>query len=195
MGRAIKHALANLTNFSGRDARQAFWYYVLFLFIINIVVGLFISIPMMVTAFQSAFEAAQSGMTEDEVAVLMTEQMSGQMGSTMWASLALNLLLTCLIAASFVRCLHDSDHSGWWAVLAVVAQLGAAAFTITQIGKMQELMAVTMNPHDMAAYFEGQSQMYAYGLVGWIAPIIVIVFGIMKSTDGPNRFGEEPFTA
>ena len=31
---AIKYNLANLTNFSGRDARQTFWYYVLFLVII-----------------------------------------------------------------------------------------------------------------------------------------------------------------
>jgi uncharacterized membrane protein YhaH (DUF805 family) len=52
-----------------------------------------------------------------------------------------------------------------------------------------------MNPQDMAAYMQGQSQMYTYGLVGWIAPIIVIVFGIMKSTDGPNRYGDAPFTA
>ena len=27
---AIKHNLANLFNFTGRDARQTFWYYVLF---------------------------------------------------------------------------------------------------------------------------------------------------------------------
>jgi uncharacterized membrane protein YhaH (DUF805 family) len=60
---------------------------------------------------------------------------------------------------------------------------------------MQELMATAMNPQDMAAYMQGQSQMYTYGLVGWIAPIIVIVFGIMKSTDGPNRYGDAPFTA
>ena len=192
---AIRHGLASLANFSGRDARQAFWYYVLFLVIINMVAGLLMSIPMMVGAFQTAFEAAQSGMPEDEVAAMMTAQMSGTMESTIWASLVLNLVLMVLLAASFVRRLHDSDRSGWWAALAAAAQLAAAAFSISQIGRMQELMATSMNPQDMAAYAESQSQIMSYGLVGWIGPIIVIVFGAMKSTPGPNRFGETPFTA
>jgi uncharacterized membrane protein YhaH (DUF805 family) len=37
-----------------------------------------------------------------------------------------------------------------------------------------------------------QTQMGAYGLVGWIGYIVVIIFGVMRSTDGPNQYGDEP---
>jgi len=37
-----------------------------------------------------------------------------------------------------------------------------------------------------------QSQMAPYGLIGLIGYIAVLIFGIMKSTDGPNRYGEAP---
>ena len=33
---AVKYSIANVTNFAGRDARQTFWYYVLFLFLVQI---------------------------------------------------------------------------------------------------------------------------------------------------------------
>ena len=43
MGRSIKHNLANLMNFSGRDSRPTFWWWFLFLAIIYIVINLTIS--------------------------------------------------------------------------------------------------------------------------------------------------------
>ena len=42
---AIKHGLANLFNVSGRDARQAFWFYVLFIYIVIIALGVRKSTP------------------------------------------------------------------------------------------------------------------------------------------------------
>ncbi|MDG2002700.1 MAG: DUF805 domain-containing protein [Novosphingobium sp.] len=192
---AIKYGLANLANFSGRDARQAFWYYVLFLFILNMVVTLLMVIPMFVTIFAAAFEGAQAGMSEEEMTLQMTSQMAVGMGSTVWVSLGTNLVIALLLAASFVRRLHDSDHSGWWAALAFAAQMVAALFSINQIERMQQMMATSMNPEDMTAYIESQQGLMAYGLLGWIAPIIVIIFGVMKSTEGPNRYGDTSFTA
>ena len=45
---AIRHGLANLLNFSGRDARQTFWYYVLFVYVVTTVVTVLAMIPAMV---------------------------------------------------------------------------------------------------------------------------------------------------
>jgi len=193
--KAIRHGLTNLLNFEGRDARQAFWYYVLFLVIINVAVGFLITIPMMVSSFQTAFEAARMGIPEDQAALQITSRMGEQMETTMWASLAVNLATTFLLAASFVRRLHDSDHSGWWAAPAIAAQVAAAVYSVSQIGRMKDLMTASVNSQDMAAYLDNQAEIMAYGLVGWIGPIIVIIFGVMKSTQGSNRFGDAPFTA
>lgn len=195
MLKAIRHALANLANFSGRDGRQAFWYYALFLVILNLVLGFAATVPMMVSAFQVAFEGVQTGMPEDEVAAILAARMSGQAETTLWVSLVMSLATTALLAASFVRRLHDSDHSGWWAGLAVLAQIGAAAFSITRIEELKAAIAASISPESMAAYVESQSQTMAYALIGWIAPLIVIIFGVMKSTPGPNRFGDAPFNA
>lgn len=54
---AVKYNLANLANFKGRDARQTFWYYVLFLVIVQFAVSMVFTIPMYVSMFTGVFEA------------------------------------------------------------------------------------------------------------------------------------------
>jgi len=151
MLKAIKHGMTHLTEFSGRDARQAFWYFVLFLVIINMALGLLMTIPMMVSSFQTVFQAAQAGLTEEQLMLQISSQMAEQMESTMWVSLAANLVMTFLLAAAFVRRLHDSDRSGWWAALVVAVQLGATIFSATQIGRTKELVAASMDPDNLPA--------------------------------------------
>ena len=58
---------------------------------------------------------------------------------------------------------------------------------------MTEVMSRTtpMTPIEMQALMQS-NHMNTYGLVGWIAPLIVIVFGVLDSTEGPNRYGDEP---
>ncbi|MBD3814359.1 MAG: DUF805 domain-containing protein, partial [Betaproteobacteria bacterium] len=63
---SIKYNLANLANFNGRDARQTFWYYVLFLVVIQFGAGIIAAIPMYSQIFSSAFNGAQSGMSEQQ---------------------------------------------------------------------------------------------------------------------------------
>ena len=189
---AIKYNLANLTNFSGRDARQTFWYYVLFLVIIQMVVSIAISVPMMGSAFTGAIEAAQSGVSEEAMQARMMNEMSGWFEVTIWISLAMGLVMILLLAAAFVRRIHDSDHSGWWAALAVGAQLVSAGYTVTMVGKMRELMALSMNPANLDEVLARQGEFMGIGLIGYIPVIVVVVFGVMKSTDGPNRFGGAP---
>jgi uncharacterized membrane protein YhaH (DUF805 family) len=82
--------------------------------------------------------------------------MAEQMGSIMGVGLAVNLVMASLLAASFVRRLHDSDHSGLWAAPAVATQHAATIFNIAQIDQTKNLVVATMNPLDLAVYPDSQ---------------------------------------
>lgn len=189
---AIRYNLANLTNFGGRDARQTFWYYVLFLVIVQMAVSMLISIPMMGSAVSGAIEAAQAGMSEEAMQARMMTDMGGWFELTIWVSLAMGIVVILLLAASFVRRIHDSDHSGWWALLAIGAQLVSAGYTVSMIDRMRELMMLSMDPANLSEIMTRQKEFMGFGLVGYIPLIVVVVFGVMKSSDGPNRFGPGP---
>jgi len=189
---AIKYNLTHLLDFSGRDARQTFWYFVLVLVVLNIAVSMVAMIPMMVGMMDTAFEAARSGASEESMQAVISGELSGMMGGVVWVSVISNVVTCLLLLAAFVRRLHDSDNSGWWAALAVASQALGIAITIRTAEAMEKIVASSLNTTDLGSMIERQSEVGAYGLIGWIAPIVIIAFGVMKSTDGPNRFGEAP---
>jgi len=188
---SIKYNLTHLLDFSGRDARQTFWFYVLFLFIIGMVISMVAIVPAMVTMFQGAFQAAQGGDPE-AVNAYMAASMGGVMSQAVWISGAWSLLQIPLLAGSLVRRLHDSDLSGWWAWLPGIAQAAAVAWSIQTIDDMEEMMAGAMASPENASVLAMQQSMGAASLLGWLPILIVIAIGIRKSTEGPNRFAEEP---
>jgi uncharacterized membrane protein YhaH (DUF805 family) len=195
---SIKYNLSHLLDFTGRDARQTFWYYVLFVFIVNIGIGMILGVVIAGSMIGTAVNAAQSGASDQAVQAQMATGMSAFMNNFMIYGLVSGALNCLLLAAAFVRRLHDSNSSGWWALLALAAQGAAAMISIRLFGTMQPLMRDMMNqtgpmdPARMQALIQAQSHIGFYGLVGWIAPIVVMVFGVMASTDGPNRYGAEP---
>ena len=109
---AIKYNLANLTNFNGRDARQTFWYYVLFLVVVQFGLGIVMAIPLYIDIFTQAFNAAQSGMGEEQVQAMIFTDMAGYMNNQAIVSAVLSLVMVALLLASFVRRLHDSGKPG-----------------------------------------------------------------------------------
>jgi uncharacterized membrane protein YhaH (DUF805 family) len=188
---SIQYNLAHLLDFRGRDARQTFWYYVLFLVVVQFAVGLVMWVPLMVGMFRQVFEAASAGVTDqDAVNQMIVSQMGGGMQQMIPYTLGLSAVMILLFVAAFVRRLHDSDKPGWWALLPVATQLCAMYVSYDSLGHMQELMTNAMQ--NRAAGFEQPGGLSAYSMVGWIGYIAVIVFGVMKSTDGPNRYGDEP---
>ena len=188
---AIKYNLAHLADFSGREDRPTFWWYVLFLVILDIVLGLILSGSMAAGGISAAYHAAQSGASQEALQAQMMQQMGGNLGTMMWVSSGFKLLITALSVAAFVRRLHDSNNSGWWAALAVAAQVAALAIALSMAGQIETMMA-SMASGDLTPAIEARAQMSRLGLLGWIAPIVVLVFGVMKSTAGPNRYGEAP---
>jgi uncharacterized membrane protein YhaH (DUF805 family) len=196
MGGSIKYNLSHLLDFSGRDARQTFWYYVLFLVLVEYAIAMAAAIPMMAGAMSTAFEAARSGASEQDLQATMTGQMTGMMGGILWVSIATRTLMTLLLLAAFVRRLHDSNKSGWWAALAVAGQLFGIFVAIQTMSIMpqlfQDAMSAQGDPLKLQGLMRHRSEFAGYGLIGWIATLVVIGFGVLKSTDGPNRYGEAP---
>lgn len=191
---SIKYNLTHLFDFRGRDARQTFWYYVLFVVILRIIVGIGMAIPTIGAVMGKAMEAAKSGAPADPQA-LAASSLAGMgpwLQTAAYVSIAVGLVTIVLLLAAFVRRLHDSGNSGWWAALAVAAQLAALWSTYVNIGRINEVLSQATRQIQTGGTTTFNTGTNYLGLLGWLAIIIVLVFGILKSTDGPNRYGEAP---
>lgn len=191
---SIKYNLTHLFDFRGRDARQTFWYYVLLIVALRIIVGIGLTIPTMVAVAGKAMEAAKSGVPADPqtFAVSALSDMAPWLQTAAYISIAVGLVTLALLIAAFVRRLHDSGNSGWWAALVVAGQLAALWGGYVKTGRIGEAVS-----HAAQQIRTGGTITYSTGAnyltwLGWLAAIAVIVFGIMKSTQGPNRYGEAP---
>jgi uncharacterized membrane protein YhaH (DUF805 family) len=191
---AIKYNLAHVADFTGRQDRPTFWWYFLFLAIIELVLTMALSGSMAAGGMAQAYQAAQSGASQQEIQAQVVRHMSGNMGTMVWLVSAIKAIVAALLVAAFVRRLHDSNNSGWWAALAVVVEIAAIGFVLSKIPELQA-NAAAMTSGDMTAAAAGRSQLSLIRLLGWVAPVIVLVFGVMKSSPGPNRYGEAWQTA
>lgn len=186
---SIKHCLRNLFNFTGRDARQTFWYYVLFVYIVTTVVSMLAMIPALVDMFANIMNVAAAGGSPELAQQTIASSMTGLFGSVGWMSMVVGGSFIALLAASLVRRLHDSDMSGWWAL----APAGLQAYGIVQMpAQMAAMAAVMADPaamNDPTAMYRAQG---TAGLIGWAAIGLVIWFGVRKSSPGPNQYGDAP---
>ena len=186
---AIKYNLANLANLNGRDARQTFWYYVLFVVVIRFIASMAISIPMMAGTIGSAVASAQQGADPAAAQAQMMGRMTEFLPRMMWFGIIIGVITALLLVASFVRRLHDSDLSGWWAALPLALHGYALSQVPAQMGRALEIMSTAGSgtPPDPMVMMRGQGTM---ALVTWLPLIIGIVLAVRKSSEGPNRFGE-----
>lgn len=202
MLKAIGHGFSNLASFDGRDARQAFWFWVLFLYIVTTVLSMVVTMPMtmqtMMTGVQQGI--AQAGSPDRAAADLaartaIMDSMTQYLGWMVWLSIATTVILIVGLAASFVRRLHDSGLPGWWALLPVGLQAYSASTIPGQIDRMQASILASMSGDPVAAISTLKGAFGAGPVAAWLAILIVIVLGVRKSTPGPNRYGAAPFVA
>ncbi|MHA7818343.1 MAG: DUF805 domain-containing protein [Erythrobacter sp.] len=189
---AIKYNLANLTNFAGRDARQTFWYYMLFLVVLQFGVGIIIAIPMYVAIFSNVFDAVSSGADPDAAMGTMVADMTEHLSFQVMASSALAIFSTVLFLAAFVRRLHDAGFSGWIAAIPVATQIFSVVYNYAMLDVVLEAMAQSMNPANQSNAYAMQLEVAPWSVVGYIGYLVVIIFGVLKSQDGPNKYGDEP---
>jgi uncharacterized membrane protein YhaH (DUF805 family) len=188
---AVKYALSNLTNLHGRDARQTFWYWVLAVYIAAFALSLVVTIPSMIAAMGEAFQTATRNPDNPAaIEAVMNAQMSGMISSTMWLSLATSAATLLLLAASTVRRLHDSDLSGWWALVPGGVQLAVLVLMPAQIANMTQLVAGASGTGPNLAADPYGVMFTASGLLAWLPWIALIALGVRKSSEGANRYGE-----
>ena len=188
---AMKYHAAHLFDFHGRDARQTFWYWFLFLFIVNIAVGVVISVPMTMSAMSTAMEATRSGDAQAAQAAMMAK-MASSMRPVLIGGIVLGLVNILLLAAAFVRRLHDSGKPGIWAAIAGAIYLFSLWVSWDRADEMVAMMQQLSDASDPQGAIAAQTRMAWQSLLGYIPIVMVIVFGVLKSDPGPNRYGEEP---
>lgn len=201
MLKSIRHNLANLTNFAGRDARQTFWFWILIVVVAQYAITFAASIPMYVSMFSELFAAAQNPESIDDTAVAIDGMFDGMiesMKTLMVISLVVGIISTVLLAASFVRRLHDAGFSGLIALIPIAAYLASLAYSFVYLEQLEEMMRIAMEAEmdGGTGYdpFAMQTEMGLSSVLGWLAPLIGIIFGIWPTEEGTNRYGEEPVT-
>lgn len=190
----IKYNLAHLTDFNGRDARQTFWFYVLFLVIAQFAISMVISIPLTGSMLGDAFVATKQGASAADVEARMVGHLSTMMRASMWLSVVLSLASSAMMAAAFTRRLHDSGKTGWIALATFAIQVIALVLVFTTIDDAVRLVTLTQSG-DMLAVQALQKKFAVQSLLGWVPTAIVVVFGVWPSTKGDNRYGPEPLPA
>lgn len=193
---SIKYNLAHLSDFSGRDARQTFWFYVLFLVIVNFAIGIVSSIPLYVGMAGQIVDAATSGASGAEqgaeIAAGMVESMAGYVETQVWIAAVVAVIMVGLLLAAFVRRLHDGGFPGWIAAIPVATELFTAAYNIVIIDDVIAIMGEMMKPENQANAMAMQAEAAPYSWVGWIGYLVIIGFGVVGSKHGPNKYGGEP---
>lgn len=188
---AIKYNLANLTNFEGRESRPTFWWYVLFLIVVQYVISFIATVPMVFGAMGSAFDAVQSGASEQTMQADMFSAMADSMRTVMWVGVVLGVIAALMIVAAFVRRLHDSGRSGYWAIIPMVTQAIAMIASVRMMGQIEEIFttAISSDPAQLQQ-MQADLMLQSGGWVGYIGYLVVIVFGVWSSDPGPNKYGD-----
>lgn len=177
MGDAIRHGFANLTNFDGRDARQTFWYYVLFLVIINVVIGVVMGIALTAGSIGGAMESAMDGASEADVQAQMMQQMAGSLSTQAWIGAAISLVTLGLFIAAFVRRLRDAALPVAIAAIPVATSLFAVYHNLASADSMAAVMATG----DAVAINEAAAASAGMGMVGWLGYLVVIICGAVPT--------------
>lgn len=108
---AIQSGFKNYVTFSGRAPRSAYWYWVLFIVLMNLMTGI-----VDATVFGASSGVEMSGVSmESEYGATHAMQMGGHDSGPVGAIFSLIVLLPGLAVAA--RRLHDKNKSGWWMLI------------------------------------------------------------------------------
>lgn len=168
--------LARYVDFQGRSRRAEYWLWVLLQIIVfwGLEGVMFGTVPW----------ASLKGHPE-----LMMNHMMGFMP---WLNI-LQLAIFIPNLAVGVRRLHDTNRTGWWLVLPVVAAiLGLLLWLVINAGNFAHFDRLT-NAKDSGAMlgFIGSLFLCVY-LPIIIACLVLFVFNVLDGTPGNNRFGPDP---
>jgi uncharacterized membrane protein YhaH (DUF805 family) len=162
--------LKNYAKFSGRAPRAEFWWFFLFTMIIYFA-ALFIA---------GGMGAGLASMNPGAALI------SGTFSAFMIVIVLFWLLLFIPMLAVQIRRLHDINRSGWW--------LGAFwLLYIVYLGVTFSMMSPAMQSPGAPPQMGSLAAMGIVALVVFVYSIVLIVFFCLRGTEGPNRFGEDPY--
>ena len=95
-GEAISSGFNNMSNFNGRSSRSAFWWWMLFIWVLQVVISLFTGVGR-----------------------------SSEFGLFYWIGVIIGLILWLATLAVGCRRLHGTGKSGWLQLLLLIPCIGA----------------------------------------------------------------------
>ena len=190
---AVRHNLKNLANFKGRDGRSVFWRYFFFVLLLNIFVMFAVSFPTFLAVFSEISALASSGDSAAlEGAALDSMVKMGLPETLVRTGIYLGALNIVLIAAALVRRAHDSGLPGLVLTMPLGLQLVWMYFAYQQLDGLGQTFEAAVEATQAGTEPDVQAGMIAQDLIGWLAILVVVAIGIIKSQNTANQYGEPP---
>jgi uncharacterized membrane protein YhaH (DUF805 family) len=178
-----------LFEFSGREDRSSFWPYAAAVFGISMVLSMLAIVPLMFATMRSMQEYAEAhpeNVTVTQGPGHYSMQVHGgdfapDFGPMFWMMGLVFLAAVVLYAAAVVRRLHDTGRSGWWGLM----PLPFIAFSMIAMPQIFASAGTGSEP-DLSLFFA----VFFSNMLYIVTLIILVVLLAIKSTEGPNRFGD-----
>ena len=173
---AVKTCFKKYFDFTGRARRSEYWWFVLFASIIYFV-------WILICSFFLAFWIATS---------INGETYSSPMVPLMsYVGLMILPMLALFIPQYAVqtRRLHDTGRSGWWIVASLVVSL---AYMIVYFSVMMPMFENGID--EMPAFFSTPMMIVVaiLGMISMLLSVVILIFTVMDSQRGENKYGPSP---
>lgn len=191
-----RHCLRNLTNFEGRDFRKTFWFYMLALFLAEQTL-LAIFMALIWPRFLGNHLQMMSGDIPEEQIPEVFSSLSNAMAPLFYTMAAVALVSMALFLASFVRRLHDAGYTGWFALIPAAGVLALTAYVFIFFGIFESAAQIPVDDQEAAraavpGFLGGMAALMLLFVVVFVGQIATLIFGLIPSDDGPNRYGKSP---
>ena len=163
---AVKTCFKKYFDFSGRARRSEFWWFILFMVIVSSILTFF----------------------------------SGFVPAIGYVSMVFSLAMLIPELSALTRRLHDTNHRGWWVgLMALLTAVYYGCFAYLLGPSIGELANIT-DPMEMAAMMVDNIQaspaiagvMVCSSLGIILLAIVLIIFAVLDSKWGTNKYGPSP---
>lgn len=170
---AVKTCFSKFLTFSGRASRPEYWYFFLFIVILNIIAGIIDwQFFTQVTTMQAEGATSVTAVSNQPVQSLF------------------GLIVFFPHLAVAFRRMHDTGRSGLYALLPILLILGAFAVLIFGIGIASQFNGGTM---DILLTRATLLIVLPTLLVLFVSPLLVLWWLTRPSQPGTNQYGPNPY--